>query len=354
MPRASFADELALHGPAAFERAGRGDDLPGTNQAGGDGAGIDSLRAAGRAHPLVSLAESRAYCRQLARSHYENFAVASWLLPRCLRSHFYHIYAYCRWSDDLADETGNRELSADLLAWWEGELRACYAGQTRHPVFVALRETIREFAIPPEPFHDLLSAFRQDQQVSRYETFDDLLDYCRCSANPVGRLVLYLGRAHDEDRVRLSDAICTGLQLANFCQDVAEDWRRGRIYIPMEECRRSGYTDADFAAARADRRFQELLAIQVDRAEAWLRSGLPLADCLPRALAGDIWLIAHGGLRILEWIRAVDFDVWRHRPKVTRRDQFQLLAGYLAKRWFGSRRAAPVGVPAKRERELVT
>lgn len=353
MSRASIAAELALHGPAAIGRANPGDDLPQTNRAGGDGQGMSPPLAAERARRAASLAESRAYCRRLAHSHYENFAVASWLLPRHLRPHFYHIYAYCRWSDDLADETGNQEVSAELLDWWEGELRACYAGQARHPVFVALRETIREFEIPPEPFHDLLSAFRQDQQVSRYETFDDLLDYCRRSANPVGRLVLYLGRAHVEERARLSDAICTGLQLANFCQDVAEDWRRGRVYIPLEECRRFGYSEADFAAACADRRFQELLAIQVDRAESWLRSGLPLADCLPRALAGDIWLIAQGGLRILERIRAVDFDVWRRRPKVTRRDQLQLLAGYLAKRWFVPRHAAPFGVPADRERELV-
>lgn len=330
MTRASFAAELAVHGPAALGSAGAVTVLPITNQHGGERAGPV---------PAASLAESRAYCRRLAQSHYENFAVASWLLPRHLRPHFYHIYAYCRWSDDLADETAS-DVSAALLDWWEGELRACYAGQARHPVFVALRETIREFEIPSEPFHDLLSAFRQDQQVGRYETFDDLLAYCRRSANPVGRLVLHLGRAHDEERVRLSDAICTGLQLANFCQDVAEDWQRGRVYIPLEECRRFGYAEADFAAGRADRHFQELLSFQVERAADWLRSGLPLTDCLPRALAGDIWLIAQGGLRILDRIRAVEFDVWRRRPKVTRRDQFQLLAGYLAKRWFGPRRAA--------------
>lgn len=353
MSRASFAAELALHGPAAIGRAADGDDLPVAKWASGQRQAASPPPVAGLVRPACSLAESRDYCRRLARSHYENFAVTTWLLPRHLRPHFYHIYAYCRWSDDLADETGSQKLSADLLNWWEGELRACYAGQARHPVFVALRETIRHFEIPPEPFHDLLSAFRQDQQVSRYETFDDLLDYCRRSANPVGRLVLFLGRADDEDRGRLSDAICTGLQLANFCQDVAEDWRRGRVYIPLEECRRFGYSESDFAVACADRRFKELLAIQVDRAEAWLRSGLPLADCLPRALAGDIWLIAQGGLRILDRIRAVDFDVWRRRPKVTRRDQFQLLAGCLARRWFGRRRAAPLGVPLTRERELV-
>jgi squalene synthase HpnC len=332
MSRAAFAAELALHGPAAVGQiASVG--TPGTASA--------AVRT-GFAGPLSaapSLAACQAYCRRLARAHYENFAVASWLLPRTLRTHFYNIYAYCRWSDDLADETGGHALSTgDLLDWWEAELRACHAGQARHPVFIALRETIREFAIPPEPFHDLLSAFRQDQQVSRYETFDDLLDYCRRSANPVGRLVLYLGRAHDEERGKLSDAICTGLQLANFCQDVAEDWRRGRVYIPLEECRRFDYSEADFAAGRDDRRFKDLLSLQVDRAESWLRSGLPLVERLPRALAGDIWLIAHGGLRILERIRAVEFDVWRRRPKVTRRDQFRLLAGYLARRWFGSQR----------------
>ncbi|HUY92434.1 MAG TPA: squalene synthase HpnC [Pirellulales bacterium] len=304
MTSQAFAADLARFGPGALHSAETG----------------------GR---VVSAAESRAYCRRLARTHYENFQVASWLLPRALRPHFYHVYAYCRWSDDLADETGDPERSLELLDWWEDQLRACYAGRTHHPVFIALHETIAEFDIPQAPFSELLAAFRQDQRQTRYETFDDLLGYCRNSANPVGRLVLYLFRSHDEARGRLSDAVCTGLQLANFCQDVANDWRRGRIYLPLADCRDFGYNDSDFAAAEANRDFRRLLAFQVDRAEGWLRNGLPLVEQLPGRLRGDVWLFVHGGLKILDRIRAIDFDVWRRRPKVSRSDRLRLLAGCL-------------------------
>lgn len=279
-----------------------------------------------------SAADAREYCRRLARTHYENFAVASWLLPRSLRPHFYHVYAYCRWSDDLADETGDPRASLALLDWWQQQLDDCYEGQASHPVFIALSETIAEFDIPRQPLADLLSAFRQDQQTTRYETFDELLDYCRRSANPVGRIVLYLGRAHDDRRARLSDSICTGLQLANFWQDVAGDWDRGRIYLPLADCRRFGYDEDDFSARRASPEFRKLLAFEVDRAEEWLRKGLPLADELPRTLSGDIWLIVQGGLTILRRIRHVDFDVWSRRQRVTRGDQARLLAGWFARR----------------------
>ncbi len=310
MTRAAFAADLAAFGPQA-------------------------------APTRLAPATARDYCRRLARGHYENFAVASWLLPRALRPHFYHVYAYCRWSDDLADETGDRRASLALLDWWQQQLDDCYAGRASHPVFVALGETIRQFEIPREPLADLLSAFRQDQRVDRYETFDELLDYCRRSANPVGRIVLYLGRAHDERRGRLSDAICTGLQLANFWQDVAGDWQRGRIYLPLADCRRFGYGEDDFAAGRATPEFRQLLAFEVDRAEQWLREGLPLADALPRALSGDVWLIAQGGLKILQKIREADFDVWSRRPKVTRGEQFRLLAGWLARRLGHRKRLVP-------------
>ncbi|MGH7193269.1 MAG: squalene synthase HpnC, partial [Candidatus Saccharimonadales bacterium] len=278
---------------------------------------------------------------RLARAHYENFAVASWLLPRALRPHFYHVYAYCRWSDDLADETGDRRASLALLDWWERQLDDCYAGRAGHPVFVALGETIREFDIPRQPLADLLSAFRQDQQVERYETFDELLDYCRRSANPVGRIVLHLARAHDDRRGRLSDAICTGLQLANFWQDVAHDWDRGRIYLPLADCRRFEYGEGDFVARRTSPEFRKLLAFEVDRAERWLRDGLPLADELPAAFSGDVWLIAQGGLKILQRIRQVGFDVWTRRPRVTRGDQARLLAGWIARRLGHRKRLAP-------------
>ncbi|HQU42366.1 MAG TPA: squalene synthase HpnC [Pirellulales bacterium] len=308
MTSAVFAAELARHGPAA----------------------------AAREPP--SLAESLDYCRRLARRHYENFVVASRLLPRSLRQHFANVYAYCRWSDDLADETAGAEESLALLDWWQEQLELCYAGRASHPVFVALSGTIREFEIPLEPLRALLSAFRQDQRVTRYETFDDLLDYCRRSANPVGRLVLCLGRVHDEDRGRLSDSVCTGLQLANFWQDVAGDWRRGRIYVPLGDIRRFGFSESDFAAGRSNPAFQRLMAFEVERAETWLRNGPPLVERLPGWLAGDVWLIVQGGLRILDKIRSVEFDVWSRRPRVTRCDQARLLAGYLVRRATAGRR----------------
>ncbi len=288
--------------------------------------------------PAPSVEESFAYCRRLAQTHYENFVVASRLLPRHVRQHFANVYAYCRWSDDLADETTSRDESLSLLQWWEGQLDACYAGQATHPVFVALRQTIQEFDIPAQPFHDLLSAFRQDQSVSRYDTFADLLDYCRRSANPVGRIVLYLGRSHDEQRSQLSDSICTGLQLANFWQDVMQDWQRGRIYVPLEDCRRFGCDEADVATGRSHAALEPLMEFEVARAEQWLRAGLPLADRLPAWLAGDIWLITQGGLKILGKIRSARFDVWSRRPKVSRVDQAGLLVGYLLRRLLSGRR----------------
>jgi squalene synthase HpnC len=279
--------------------------------------------------PAPSLAEARDYCRRLARAHYENFSVASFLLPRALRQHFFHVYAYCRWSDDLADETADRAQSLKLLGWWEDELRACYAGRARHPVFTALRETIDEFAIPIEPFAELLTAFRQDQTTTWYATFDELLGYCRNSANPVGRLVLYLGRCHDEERGPLSDSICTGLQLANFWQDVARDRRKGRVYLPQESLRRFNVADADLDRPTATPEFKQLLRFEVDRAEQFLRTGLPLVERMPRGLAGDVWLFAQGGLRILDKIRASDYDVLATRPVVTKFDQMRLLVGCL-------------------------
>ncbi len=269
--------------------------------------------------------EGQGYCRHLARRHYENFTVASALLPRELRQHFHNIYAYCRWADDLADETAGGEESLRLLDWWQTQHEDCYGGRTRHPVFVALAETISRFDIPPEPFADLLTAFRQDQRTTRYETFDELLQYCRYSANPVGHLILYLGRSYDAERAKLSDSICTGLQLANFWQDVARDFDRGRIYLPQADCRRFGYDGETFARRQTNESFRALLAHEVDEATVWLVNGLPLLDVLPKELRLDVALFAHGGLAILDRIRRLDYDVWRRRPTVGRFAKLRLL-----------------------------
>ena len=309
MPTVSFAAELERFGPGAGQS------------------------------PVLTPGESRRYCRRLARSHYENFTVASRLLPRRLKQHFFNIYAYCRWADDLADETHDSAQSLRLLDWWEQQLRECYRGRTAHPVFVALSDTIRQFGIPPNPFANLLVAFRQDQRVHRYETFDQLLEYCRYSANPVGRLVLYLGACHDERRGQLADQISTGLQLANFWQDVARDWDRGRIYLPQVRCRRFGYDESMFAQREANDAFRRLLANEVAETEGWLRRGLALVDLVPRPLRLDIALFAHGGLAILNAIRRQDYDVWSARPVVSKVEKLRLAADC----WWRCRRGTITG-----------
>src|SRR6266704_815891 len=207
--------------------------------------------------PSQSVAQE--YCRHLARTHYENFSVATWFLPERLRQHFYNVYAYCRISDDLGDEISNPAASLQLLDEWEAELDACYAGRPRHPVFVALAETVRTFDIPKYEFSDLLQAFRQDQTVTRYETFEDLLGYCRYSANPVGHLVLYVCGYRNAERQLLSDCTCTALQLANFCQDVSLDFAKGRISLPLEDLRNYKVSEEDMADKRNTPAFREMM-----------------------------------------------------------------------------------------------
>ena len=273
------------------------------------------------------------YCRKLALGHYENFPVVSWLLPRELHQHFFNVYAYCRWADDLGDETGDPQRSLELLKWWSEQLEACYRGDSRHPVFVALQPTIDEFAIPAEPFRDLISAFQQDQAVRDYGTFADLRDYCRRSADPVGRLVLYLCRQHRPETVMWSDSICTGLQLANFWQDVARDADIGRCYLPREDRARFGYSDADLKNRVTSPAFLQLMEFEVARARDYLKSGLPLIDVLPRKLRIDIELFARGGLCILDKIEAQGYRVWERRPKVTKWDAARLLVGCWWRSW---------------------
>ena len=273
-----------------------------------------------------SLAEAQAYCKRLATGHYENFSVVTWFLPARLHQHFYNVYSYCRISDDLGDEVGNPQLSLQLMDEWEAELEACYSGTPKHPVFVALRETVRECDIPKKPFADLLKAFRQDQTVGRYATFDDLRGYCVNSADPVGRLVLYVCGYRDDERQRLSDFTCTALQLANFWQDVTVDYAKNRIYLPVEDLRAFGVTEQQIAERRCTPGFIDLMKFEVQRAREWFERGLPLAGKLEKEIAIDIELFSRGGQEILNAIEAQGYDVLKSRPALSKRRKFLLLA----------------------------
>jgi squalene synthase HpnC len=271
-----------------------------------------------------SLEAARAWCRELAESHYENFPVASWFLPKALRPHFHALYAYCRVADDLGDEVGDPAQALALLDWWGRELDACYAGRARHPVFVALGETIRACSIPQAPFADLLTAFRQDQTVTRYTTMAEVLAYCRCSANPVGRLVLHVCGEADEERFRLADATCTALQLANFWQDVRRDYAKGRVYLPQEDLRRFGVAEDLLAGGAATPEFRALLRHEVAFTRGLFQEGLPLIGRVRRDLALDLDLFSRGGLEILRAIERQDYDVLNARPVLSRRAKFGL------------------------------
>ncbi len=291
-----------------------------------------------------SLVEAQQYCSRLAHSQYENFSVVTSFLPKHLHQHFYNVYAYCRISDDLGDEVGNPQQALALLDAWEAELNATYLSlvepplrdirhkveglkpespvrnpiSPRHPVFIALRETIRELDIPREPFANLLAAFRQDQTVTRYPTFDGLLGYCVNSANPVGHLVLYLCGYRDAERQQLSDYTCTALQLANFWQDVAVDYGKGRIYLPLESLAKFGVSEDDIAQRRATPQFREMMKFEVARARVWFQRGLPLAGKVDKHLAIDIELFSRGGLEILNAIERQDYDVLSRRPAISK------------------------------------
>ena len=280
------------------------------------------------------LQDAQLYCERLARSHYENFSVATWFLPKHLRQHFFNIYAYCRISDDLGDEVGDPAQSLVLLDEWQAELDRCYAGTPRHPVFVALRETVRALDIPKQPFADLLIAFRQDQTTTRYPTFDDLLGYCRYSANPVGHLVLYVCGYRDAERQQLSDCTCTALQLANFWQDVAVDYGKGRIYLPLESLRRFAVEESVIASSHATPQFIELMRSEVTRAREWFRRGLPLVEKVDPALAVDIELFSRGGMEILDAIERQGFDVLRRRPAISKSRKLRLLVRAAARKLF--------------------
>jgi squalene synthase HpnC len=295
-----------------------------------DGAAVAEAAAAPAAgSDARQLAEAYAWCAKLARSHYENFTIASWLMPRAIRPHIHAIYAYARIADDFADE----ERSIDRLDEWQHELELAYAGAPRHPVMVAVADTARRYHIPPEPFLDLLKAFRSDLEFQGFETPGDLLAYARNSANPVGRLVLYLFGIRDAERQRLSDLICTGLQLANFWQDVAVDLAKGRIYFPRRDMEHYGVTATDLRQGNVTASFIGLMRHEILRAREMLLAGAALSTSVGRGLRRDVLIFAGGGLAILRAIEHVGYDVFRARPQLTRLDYVELgwhaLAGRL-------------------------
>src|SRR6266568_121400 len=295
--------------------------------------------------PRCSVEEAQKYTRLLATHHYENFNVVSWLLPRALHQHFYNVYAYCRWADDLGDEVPDPNRALELLHWWEHELNACYEGRPSHPVFVALRETIVAKDVPKQPFADLLKAFRQDQTVKRYPNWDALLGYCVNSANPVGRLVLYLCGYRDEQRQLLSDATCTALQLANFWQDVSRDLDIGRIYIPLDAAAAHGLSERDIVERRFDERYVGLMKDLIARTRALFAEGQPLAKMVDGRLSVDLEMFTRGGLAVLDAIEAMGYDTLHHRPAVSKVKQAGLLARALVAHLAGGNPRSNVIAP---------
>jgi squalene synthase HpnC len=281
-----------------------------------------------------TVAAAEDYTRWLATHHYENFHVVSFLLPKRLHQDFYNVYSFCRWADDLGDEIGDPAESLRLLAWWREELEAMYQGQVHHPVFVALEGTAKKYNLPIQLFSDLISAFEQDQRIARYANWDEVFDYCRCSANPVGRLVLRLCGYDDAERDRLSDATCTALQLANFWQDVTVDFEKDRVYLPLDLFAKNGYTVEDLAARRFNPAFQAVMREAVDVARKLFLEGLPLVKTVNRRLALDLELFSRGGLRVLEKIEQQNYNVLAGRPSVSKTDRISLVAHALLRAAF--------------------
>jgi squalene synthase HpnC/squalene synthase HpnD len=276
------------------------------------------------------------YTRWLATHHYENFNVVSWLLPKGLHQHFYNLYAYCRWADDLGDEVKDPSRALELLDWWKRELYACYGGRSTHPVFIALRKSIVAKDLPREPFADLLKAFCQDQTTKRYPDWNSVLGYCVNSANPVGRLVLYLCGYRDEPRQLLSDATCTALQLANFWQDVSRDLEIGRIYLPLDLAAAHGVSEQDIVARRFDDRYVRLMKDLIARTRALFAEGFPLASKVDGRLSVDLEMFSLGGLAVLDAIEKMGYDTLSRRPSVSKLQQGLLLGRTLLKHLVSS------------------
>ncbi len=284
--------------------------------------------------PVKDAAEAEHFTRLLVRSHYENFSVISVLLPKRLRQDFCNVYAFCRVADDLGDEVGDREAALAGLADFRRRLQDCYDGRGDAAVFVALRQTIDRHEIPRKPFDDLIRAFEQDQRIARYETFEQVVDYCARSADPVGRIVLYMCGYRDSERQNLSDKTCTALQLINFWQDVRRDiLERDRIYLPAEDLRRFGVTEEDLRSGRITAAFREMLQFEVERTEALFAQGEALLPLLAPAYRRQIALFGRGGRAICDAIRRQNFDTLTRRPRLSKWQKGRLILGTLLSFW---------------------
>ncbi|MBI5197578.1 MAG: squalene synthase HpnC [Nitrospirae bacterium] len=264
------------------------------------------------------------YCEKITRDHSENFPVGSWWIPREKRKFVYSIYAFARTADDFADEAGVHDRIGKLLDWDE-QLQSCYQGEARHPIFIALRETVRRYPIPLETLRNLLTAFRMDVTTCRYRKMSEVLNYCQFSANPVGRIVLYLFDYKDPRLHSWSDAICTALQLANFWQDVSIDLEKDRIYLPLEEMEQFHYSEEELKKRVYNPSFRALLTHEVEQTRRLLEQGRPLCDAVGKDLRMELRLVWLGGMRILERIEENDYDVFRRRPQITSWDKVRLV-----------------------------
>jgi len=292
---------------------------------------LSSRNRRGRISGTTDIAGAFDWCERLARSHYENFPVASLFIPRDKRPYVAAVYAFARIADDFADEGDDPPaLRLENLDNWRKRLIACYEGHADHPAFVAIGETARQTGIPMSLLADLITAFRMDVTTKRFRTAADLLQYCVYSANPVGRLVLQIFGEANERLSALSDSICTGLQLANFAQDVSVDWKKGRLYIPLEDLEANGYTENDIASGTFDRRFRELMKIQVARARNFLIAGSPLVRECPREIRFELALTVRGGLAILKRVEGIGYDVLHTRPEIPLLEKVRIAAVALA------------------------
>ena len=266
------------------------------------------------------------YCEQIARSHYENFPIASWFVPKEIRKYIWAIYAFARIADDYADEPGYTLAERmDNLFQWEQYLDECYNGNPTHRVFAALADTVERFQIPVELFQNLLTAFRSDVTVKRYATYEEVLEYCCNSANPIGRLVLILFNYRSETMMELSDHICTALQLTNFWQDISVDLQKDRIYLPLEDLEEFAYSEQDLLERKFDNRFRKLMVFQVQRTAEFFVEGKPLLSRIGKDLSRELRLTWNGGTRILQKIHKQDYNVLIQRPALSTLDKLGLL-----------------------------